>query len=312
MTLLLVLFLQSAPSPSSLAPTTSLLPPPSHLPASAEMALGDSLLKHGFFPEAAREFRRLLWLSDSDNAHAGLAHLKLGLSLAAESQLTAAAEELQAAGRVSPELSGPAQTVLAGYYTRAKRYDLAAFELSDLLVFTRDSARRASLQSATGWLLLHEGDVASAAKSYDLAGMHDVAVSLRASGEVPSRSSTLAAIMSTFVPGSGEAYAGRPMTGLLAFVVTAGSLVWTITAAKSDNWVSASVIFGALFWRFYNGSRANAAAFADNFNNASRQQRVAKLAAVLPEPDWFSEADSVLGYRIEPDTSTDDSMTSLR
>jgi TM2 domain-containing membrane protein YozV len=319
MTLILVLFCQSAiinspaqPSPSSQSAIFNL---------QSEMSLGDSLLKHGFNAEAGQEFRRSLWLADSDNASAAGAHLRFGLSLAAESQLPAAAEELRTAGRIDPELAKPAQTALAGYYARAGRYDLAAFELSDLLVFTRDSACRASLESATGWLRLQEGDIASAAKSYELAGISGSAGVLRASSEGPRRSPTLAAVLSSFVPGSGETYAGRPGTGLLAFAVTAGSLAWTVVAAKSDDWVSASVIVGVLFWRFYNGSRANAVAFADDFNSASRRRRIARLAAELlalsdrghgGQPDWFSGADSVLGYRVRPDTSAVDSMAGLR
>ena len=277
-----------------------------------EMAFGDSLLKHGFNAEAVQEFRRSLWLADSVDTLTGRIHLRLGLSLAAENQLPAAAEELRAAGRITPELAEPAQTALAGYYAYRKRYDLAAFELSDLLVFTRDSARRASLNSAIGWLHLQEGDVASAASSCDLAGKPDIANALRLNKAAPLRSPTLAAVLSSFVPGSGEVYAGRPGTGLLAFAVTAGSLAWTVVAAKSDDWVSASIIVSALFWRFYNGSRTNAVAFTDDFNYASRHRRIARLTAELPEPDWFSGTDSVLGYRVRPDTAADDSMASLR
>jgi TM2 domain-containing membrane protein YozV len=278
----------------------------------SEMALGDSLLKHGFSAEAVQEFRRSLWLGDSVDTSAGRTHLRLGLSLAAEDQVFAAAEELRAAGRIAPDLAEPAQTALAGYYAHSKRYDLAVFELSDLLVFTRDSARRASLNSAIGWLHLQEGDVASATSSYDLAGKPDVANALRFAQAAPLRSSTLAALLSSFVPGSGEIYAGRPAAGLLAFAVTAGSLVWGVTAAKSDDWVSASVIVSTLFWRFYNGSRANAAAFADEYNAASRRGRIADLSAHLTEPDWFSATDSLLGHRLRPDTATLDSVTGLR
>lgn len=268
------------------------------------VALGDSLLKHGFGVEAEQEFRRSLWLADSDDASAGLVHLKLGLSLAAGSQVFAAAEELRTAGRMAPDLAEPAQTAMAGYYAHRKRYDLAAFELSDLLVFTRDSARRASLNSTIGWLRLKEGDITSAVGSYDQAGMPDVARTLRSAKEDRRRSPTLAAVLSSFVPGSGELYAGRPATGLLAFAITAGSLVWAVTAAKSDDWVSASVIVSTLFWRFYNGSRANAVAFADEFNAASRRRRIADLSAHLAEPDWFSATESVLGYGLRPDTAS--------
>jgi len=278
----------------------------------SEMALGDSLLKHGFGVEAVQEFRRSLWLLDSDDASAALTRLKLGLSLASVNQLPAAAEELRAAGRISADLAEPAQEALAGYYARGKRYDLASFELSDLLVFTRDSTRRASLNSTIGWLRLQESDVSSAANSYDLAGKPDVASALRSASTAPFRSSTLAAVLSSFVPGSGEIYAGRPATGLLAFAITAGSLVWAVTAAKNDDWVSASVIVSTLFWRFYNGSRANAVAFADEYNSAARHRRIMDLTLQVAEPDWFGGTDSLLGYKVRPDTAAVDSVTGLR
>ena len=295
MTLLLLLVLQTAIfSPQS------------------EIALGDSLLRHGFNSEAEQEFRGLLWDTDAKDSSAGISHLKLGLSLAAAGRLQLAADELRTAGRVNPDLAEPAQTALAGYYARAQRYDLAAFELSDLLVFTRDSVRRSELNSALGWLRLQDGDLSSAAGSYDLAGKPDVASLLR-SAEPPShRSTTLAALLSTFVPGSGETYAGRPGTGLLSLAVTAGSLAWAITAAKSDDWVSASVIVSTLFWRFYNGSRANAVAFADEYNSAARRQRIASLTPHVAESDWFVGTDSLLGYKVRPDTGATDSVAGLR
>jgi TM2 domain-containing membrane protein YozV len=308
------------------------------------VTLGDSLLKHGFADEAAREFSRVLWedwgqshggdatterreervadvspapasdgpgapweraARDSPRFAAGLTRLKLGLSLAASGQLTAAAQELSTAGRLDPDLAEPAQMTLAGYYAHRGRYDLAAFELSDLLVFTSDSARRAEFNSAVGWLRLQEGDVISAASSYDLAGRHDVANTLRLARDDGHRSPTLAAVLSSLVPGSGEIYAGRTGPGLLAFAVTAGSLVWAIVAAKESDWMSASVIVSTLFWRFYNGSRANAVAFADRYNQAARQRRIAGLSGQLAVPDWYHQTDSLLGYKVRPDTAAD-------
>jgi TM2 domain-containing membrane protein YozV len=271
----------------------------------AETALGDSLLKHGFDAQAVQEFKRELWedRAVSDNPAKSLYHLKLGLGLAAGNQLFAAAQELRSAGQTAPELADPAQTALAGFYARSGRYDLASFELSDLLVFTRDSLRRATLNSAIGWLRLQEGDVTSAASSYDLAGRPDVASLLRSAEPPPHRNSTVAALLSTFVPGSGETYAGKPGTGLLSLAVTAGSLTWAVLAAKSDDWVSASVIVSTLFWRFYNGSRANAVAFADEHNSAARHRRIASLTPHVAEPDWFAGTDSLIGYEVRPETT---------
>jgi len=309
MTAVLVLFLQSAICnlKSEIARSSS----PSDIPQSAicnlksEIALGDSLLKHRFAVQAAQEFRRRLWLADSDERSAGLTRFKLGLSLAASGQLQAAAQELTTAGRLDPDLTEPAQKTIAGYYAHEARYDLAAFELSDLLVFTSDSARRAALNSTVGWLRLQEGDVASAASSYELAGRHDVANTLRLARDGGHRSPTLAAVMSSLIPGSGEIYAERTGLGLLAFAVTAGSLAWAIVAARDDDWMSASVIVSTLFWRFYNGSRANAVAFADQYNLAARKRLIAGLSGQLAEPDWYSRTDSLLGYKVRPDTEAD-------
>jgi TM2 domain-containing membrane protein YozV len=161
-------------------------------------------------------------------------------------------------------------------------------------------------------LRLQKGDIASAATSYGLAGRPEVASAIGATKEGPRRSPTTAAILSSFIPGSGEIYAGHTATGLLGFAITAGFLAGAVWAAKTDDWVSASIIVSTLFWRFYNGSRSNAVAFADDLNSASRRRRIARLAAELPEPDWFSGADSVLGYRVRPDTLAVDSMAGLR
>ncbi len=268
----------------------------------SEISLGDSLLKHGFNHEAAREFRSSLYHSDSGSLTAGLIRMKLGLSLGADNDLPTAAEELRTAGRLEPGLSEPAQTALAGFYARRRRYDLAEFELSDLLVFTRDSTRRATLNSAIGWLRLQKGDIASAAKSYELAGRPEVASTIGATKEGPRRSPTTAAVLSSFIPGSGEIYAGHTVTGLLGFAITAGSLAGAVWAAKADDWVSASIIVSTLFWRFYNGSRSNAVAFAEEFNAGSRHRRVVEISNRVVEPDWFREADSLTGYSLRPDT----------
>jgi TM2 domain-containing membrane protein YozV len=303
-----------SPNPTSTFPLSRLLCPlyfvlctltlpPSTLPAPVP-ALGDSLLKHGFNLEAGREFRRSLYHSDSSSLTVGLVRLKLGLSLGAGNDLPAAAEELRAADRLGPGLSGPAQTALAGFYARRRRYDMAELELSDLLVFTRDSARRASLHSSIGWLRLQKGDIASAAASFVQAGAPEVGSAILATKKGPLRSPTAAAIFSSVVPGSGEVYAGHPATGLLAFAVTAGSLAGAIWAAKADDWVSASILVSVLFWRFYNGSRSNAIAFTEEFNSASRYRRVVELSSRLAEPDWFREADSLLGYNLRPDTAS--------
>lgn len=275
-------------------------------------ALGDSLLRHGFHAEAGHEFRRSLFRSDPQDSGSGLIRLKLGLGLGAGHRLTAAARELREAGRLNQALATPAQLALAGFYAHQDRHDLAELELSDLLVFTSDSSRRASLRSALAWLRLRQGDLSAAAASYEQAGATDFASSIRSFGQGPRRSPTLAAALSSLVPGSGEFYVARPRTGLFALLITAGSALWAYSAARNEDWVSASVIVSTFFWRFYNGSRANAIALAEEYNLRARQRQAEKALALVCEPTWFGEAESLLGYRLRLDSADLDSLVGPR
>jgi hypothetical protein len=76
--------------------------------------------------------------------------------------------------------------------------------------------------------------------------------------------------------------------------------------------MSASVIVSTLFWRFYNGSRANAVAFANEYNSAARHRSITSLTPQVAEPDWFGGTDSLLGYKVRPDTVAVDSVAGLR
>jgi TM2 domain-containing membrane protein YozV len=257
---------------------------PHRVPSSPEatispLALGDSLFHHGFYPAAAAEYRRASFASSLPDDSAGSerrrvaarAALRLGLSLGAAGDLAGASDALRHAADADPELAEDAGMALAGFCVRQGRCADARLELSDLILFTRDSARRAALLSSAAWLEPWGHDSASCPLR-------------RGRG----RSATVAMLLSSFAPGTGEMYAGRPGSGLLNLLVSGGSAAGVYWAAKSDDWVTAGIIASTLFLRFYNGSRQNAAAFAREFNQRLVRRRVDELRAGISEPDWFA------------------------
>ena len=279
------------------------------LPVSTGPALPDSLFQHGYYRAAAEECRRGLYetLRHPDSSAAACLALKLGLSLGADGDLSSAAAALRQTADLNPDLAHDAGVAMAGLRVGDRQYAKARLGLSDMMVFVHESTARQSLQAKMAWLSLQEHDLAGAAGEFDRAGRPGLAAKVRELGRVRGRSPTLAMLMSSLLPGTGEIYAGHPATGLLSLLVTGGSAAGVYWATRSDDWVSASVLLSVLFLRFYNGSRMNAAAFADEFNQRLFERRVNELEdAEFVEPDWFEGVrafvgpDFVAGFRTRP------------
>ena len=175
------------------------------------------------------------------------------------------------------------------------RYERARFELSDAAVLLPESAR-AAIGLELAWLELLRGDLAAARVRYDALGRSDLAAGI---ARPPARRSPeLAIALSSFVPGSGELYAGRTGRGLLSLLVTGAGAAGTWYAARSGDWVTAAIVFSLFFLRFYEGSRANAADYAEAFNRAALRGCASRLAVTSDaEPDWFGPAERVTGLR---------------
>ncbi|OYD15022.1 hypothetical protein CH330_06795 [candidate division WOR-3 bacterium JGI_Cruoil_03_51_56] len=257
----------------------------------ARPELGDSLFNCGLYAAAATEYKRALF--DKETAYL---QLKTGLSLGAADELEKAADALHRAGELYPHISYESGLALSGMFAQKGQIDRARLELLDLLIFTRDSVRKAELNSDIAWLELASNDLAQAGSAYDKAGRADISTEIYRIERLHRKNPTIAAILSSFIPGAGEIYAGRYQTGLLSILATGGSAAGVYYAAHSDNWVTATVLFSVLFLRFYNGSRQNAVDFTNDFNLAQQHQRLYQLMSNKNlKPDWFSPARKLTG-----------------
>lgn len=256
----------------------------------------DSLFSHGLFADAATEYQRFLWQTPDST---GITRLKLGLSLGAAGEMNAAHRELRRVAAEHPELNEAAGRALAGLYALRRKYDLARVELLEMVLFVQDSARASRLYSDLAWLDLMTENAAGAAEYLRKAGRNDIVSDLTQPVENGNRSPTVAVLLSTFLPGSGELYAGRPLTGLASFVVTGGSAAGTYFAAKSGDWITASALFSLFFLRFYTGSRRNAAEFCLERQRSAAARRTAEVRLRYDlEPRWFAPAENLTGLKL--------------
>lgn len=258
--------------------------------------IGDRLYEQGLYGAAATEYLRELHAGTAD---AGRVRLKLAFSYAASDETEPAAAELRRLAMEGDWPAGPAPTpfgpaatsALAGLFARQGRFERARLELDGLAAHLPASFLPA-FHRQLAWLELNCGLLTAAASRYERSDRADLAQRLAIA---PARRSPELAIgLSAFLPGAGEIYAGRTADGLLSLLVTGASAAGTWYAARSGDWVSAGLVFTALFLRFYNGARANAADRAEDFNRAALRRYVMELDA---EPDWFGPAEAVTGLR---------------
>jgi len=270
--------------------------------AVGQLQVADSLLRRGFYSEAAAEYGRSECAAGPQPAP-DLA-LSKGLSLGASGNLPAAALALHDAAERDSTIAWDATMALAGLYVRQGAYGRARFELSDLLLSSGDSARNRELLLRCGWLDLKDRDVVSAEACFRQAGTPELALAIRPVGRT--RSPGVAAVMSSVIPGLGEVYAGRPLPGLLGFAASGASAWAAYSSARSGDWVLASVVVSTFFIRFYNGSRQNAALFATEYNQQRTAAQVDRfLTQDFPEPDWFEGVRTLVGpeFAAGPDST---------
>jgi len=263
----------------------------------APAGLADSLFSAGDYYAAATEYRRDLFFgSASDPA---LERLKLGLSYGASGETGRAARALRDAGEAGPGNRFVSGLALAGLRAGTDNLDGARLELLDLLAFESVPERRSRLDASLGWLEARDGNLVEASASYDRTGKDDVARELERIAGLRPKNPTVALVLSSFLPGTGEFYAGRPLNGLLSLVVNGASAAGVYLLARDDDWVSAVVVFAAFFLRFYSGSRSNAVDFSEDFNLALREKELDRLIAEMRlRPDWFGPAESLTGLPV--------------
>jgi len=110
----------------------------------------------------------------------------------------------------------------------------------------------------------------------------------------PRKSPQLAKWLSTFIPGSGQIYAGKWWAGTNAFCLNLGTSYWLLDTLLAGHYRDGLLIFLFVWERYYRGNRLHAEEAAIQANQEDRQVIVQKIFAWFNEITQFMPATSCL------------------
>jgi TolA-binding protein len=275
---------------AALASPTPLTPPP-HLMSGASLpplfAFAQSLFAAGEYYRAIGEFQRFLFFQPQ-HPLASEAQLTIGLAFFCGERWLQAFEVFRQVTRATPDASMRAAAALWMAETRARGGDQeGAIRLyQELIRQYPGSAIAERAAYLIGWSYLRQRQWTEAreafaeldAESPYRAPGERLAAALDPSPELPHRSPTVARILSTVLPGTGQIYAGHTVDGLIGLGLH-GALIAGTTGAVLAGLQGAAGIGAFFTWGFYRTQMSNAATLAGDFNAQAEERFIGQLAA---------------------------------
>jgi tetratricopeptide (TPR) repeat protein len=245
--------------------------------------LADKLLEAGNYDAAVTEYKRYLFFNPSgdDVYHA---HRKIGAAYKFQRRWGDAIAALKGAVAISPNdsLRNESKLSIASIYIAAGRYDLAELELIRLAAYSSNPSIRTNAQVLLGICYLYKYDWEKAGKwfhEYYSESDIDAAIDsmLANAGELDYKSPSTAKWLSTFVPGSGQIYAGAFRDGVNSLAINALTGYLLVNAIVEERGLGSVILWSVLFLRYYGGNRTNAEALAERYNESLRQQAAQQI-----------------------------------
>ena len=253
--------------------------------------LGDHLLALGDYDAAITEYKRFLFFN-VDNPQAVEAQFKIGLAYRAQEWWVEAVEAMIAAVQLTTEteLQAERRVELAVTLIASGAYDLALVELIKVDMQSRSAQLRQRARFLRGVAYLYQFKWEQARSVFQAYFDENPSAAMAAAEidalfsegiNLPQKSKKVARILSTFLPGLGQTYAGDWKNGLNALLLNGALGYVTLDAAIERDYDDALLSFFFLFYRYYSGNRYRAAEAAQTFNDREKRQHVEKILQAL-------------------------------
>ena len=253
--------------------------------------LGEHLFALGDYDTAITEYKRFLFFN-ADHPQAVDAQFKIGLAYRAQEWWAEAVEAMIAAIELTTatELQAEMRVELAVTLIASGAYNLALVELIrvDMQSQSAQSRQRARFLRGVAYLYQFKWEQA---RSVFLAYFDAIPSAAGAAAEIdalfsealdlPRKSEKAARLLSTFLPGLGQTYAGDWKSGLNALVLNGLLGYVTLDAAIERDYDDALLSFFFLFYRYYGGNRYRAAEAAQAFNDRESRRHVNRILQAL-------------------------------
>jgi tetratricopeptide (TPR) repeat protein len=233
---------------------------------SGQYNISKDLFEKEEYYDAVTEFKRLIFFDSSGEYHAE-SEFFIGVSYKAGGFYNEAIQYLSSAVRKTrdPKLvrRGTIEIVKANILRRTTTRAMQILGELDKGSVTEEDKNEVNL--LRGFALVFEYKLEEAVNYFRLAGFNDLA-DLTQSAKDAEYSETKARIMSVFIPGAGQIYAGNYLNGIISLALNGISVYLTIQAFNADRIFDGIMIGNFLWYRFYSGNIYNAGKFAGEKN----------------------------------------------
>ena len=256
----------------------------------AVLDLADKFFDARLYNEAITEYQRYIFFNDTGE-DVSYSYYKIGLAYRdlynPEKSLDAFENSVATTGADSTK--DERKIDIAVNYIAWGRYDEAKLVLLKLVSFSKitEIRRKASLFLGVAHLYCYEWESAKDAlevyfkdeSNYKVAYMVDSLLSQ--AKNIKYKSQETARWLSTFIPGTGQIYAGNPGDGINALVLNGANIYFIIYKLLQEEYGNAFIVYYFLFRRYYMGNIYNARKEARESNRNLNQKTAGKIFDLL-------------------------------
>ena len=259
--------------------------------ADPALDLGNRFFALGDYDAAITEYKRFLFF-DAAPPQASEVQFKIGLAYRAQEWWAEAVEAMVAAVQLTTEteLQAERRVELAVTLIASGAYDLALVELIKVDMRSQSARLRQRARFLRGIAYLYQFKWEQARSVFE-AYFDEIPSVSGAAAEIDAlfldalnrsqKSEKAARMLSTFLPGLGQTYAGDWTNGLNALLLNGVLGYITLDAAIERDYDDALLSFFFLFHRYYSGNRYRAAEAAQTFNDRENRRHVEKILQAL-------------------------------
>lgn len=224
-----------------------------------QLALADSLHANGYHETARIEYMRAFLFHPELRQEPG-PRLRYAISLLNMDE-TKGINELNSIVDDFPELPDSIKAEIAHLYVQVNRHYLAINLLGD----TEE-------RKLLGLIYLLDDQLSNARNTFAETGDYEMAGQIDVFIKGPQKSEKTAVLLSLFLPGLGQTYAGNVSQGAMDFSLNLGSAYLFYNALRQHKYVDAGLVFFFLLNRFYMGSLHNAQESAFEYNKKQHEE----------------------------------------
>ena len=277
--------------------------PPNCFSQPAQLQLADNYFESEQYYNAITEYKRFLFFNPQYGSAPEIEY-RIGLSYKFNQKWTEAVDVFRTISNVSDDsLSYKSRLQIGIVYLASGKLDMAEYELLRIATFCKLDLIRNKSDFYLGLCYIYKSDWQNAKEYLDKYYVNNCQLKtdkldsiLNLSCKFHYRSPSLAKWLSTFVPGSGQLYAGDIKNSVNAILINSLTIYLAINSIIGRQIWDLLIIDITIFERFYNGNRVKAEDYVIDKNAKISESLRKQIISEINKINNSSDAKKCIGY----------------